>query len=407
MNIKILPFAVTTLLIAVGVIVVIAVMNVHSDCKHCSLSAHEFAFDLYKQLRKEAEKSNIFFSPYSIITTMEIVYEGARGTTAQELATSLSLQKNVQKRRAGSKSLFDILHKSNAPYTLSTANALWIDQDFKILAEYHSNAQTWYNAAINNVDFQHDSAQAEHIINAWVNQQTKGMIKTILEPNSLNALTRLVVTNAIYFKGKWSEPFNKQQTQQEAFFVNENTQVHVAMMHAVQDYAYTENDSMQMLELPYAGDDLSMIIVLPKEKNSKQLEQELNSKNFVAWKQELAKQKVNVHIPRITLDTSYGLVETCKHMGVHQAFDQNKADFSGIDGKRDLYIALINHKAALEVNEEGTEAAAATAAVMMMKSVRFEKPIPEFRADHPFIIMIEEKTTGVILFMGYIQNPSI
>lgn len=377
--------------------------------KTCLSFSNDFSFALYKNLMKDhdQEQKNIFFSPYSITTAIEVAYEGARGITADEFIEVFNFNRDNHVRRAENKKFLELLNEPKNDYTFLTANALWVEQSFNILPTYQTVAQKWYKATIKKVDFKHAPQKVETIINTWVQQQTHGMIPTILTPNSLNELTRLVITNAVYFKGSWSSPFDAQQTKEEDFFVNEKITKKISMMHTTQEYAYAENDSLQMIELNYTGKNLSMLIILPKEKKLAEIENMLTVENFESWKLDLVKKKVQVSIPRIKIESSYDLVETFKTMGIKKAFNPSKklgADFSGIDGKRDLYIALINHKAALEVNEEGTTAAASTAVVIMMKSM-MPRPTPIFHADHPFIIMIQEKTTGKILFMGRIVNP--
>jgi serpin B len=380
-----------------------------------STAAHaqepHFACDLYKALAQENNNKNICFSPFSVQTGIEMAYEGARGTTAQEIAQVLHLQKNNPQRRIEKKKTLDLLNPQDARYTLTCSNNIWIQKGFNVKKKYSLEIlQNFYNVQNQSIDFASNPRAAEETINATVSKQTLGHIPTILPAGSLSELTRLVLTNAIYFKGTWETPFDAANTTDAPFYGDEKTTVTVPMMHMPNGkYAYTENKYLQMVELDYASNALSMLILLPKEKNLENLEKELSPENLTAWREQLSRTTVNVYLPRFTFGTAYTLNDTLMDLGIKAAFSPATpllgANFSGIDGKKDLYISLVAHQATLEVNEEGTVATAATAVVMNMKSVRPQQAI-EFRADHSFIFLIQEKTTGTLLFMGRIVNPS-
>lgn len=372
-----------------------------------------FACDLYKALAADTDNKNknICFSPFSVQTGIEMAYEGAQGTTAQEIKMALHLKQHDTQRHTEKKQILDLLNEKQDAYTLTCSNNLWIQKGFPVKKRYTLEIlQNFYNTQDKVIDFAGNPRAAEQKINKVVNEQTLGHIPEILSSGSLSDLTRLVLTNALYFKGSWEKPFDSNNTSDESFTVDAKTKVTVPLMHIPNGkYLYAENNNLQMLELPYKGDALSMIIILPKEKNLSALEKQLSPHNLAQWQEELSFNTINLYLPRFTFGTAYILNDTLMNLGIHAAFTAPTknagADFSGIDGKRDLYISLVAHQATLEVNEEGTVATAATAVVMNMKSMRPQQAI-EFRADHPFIFFIKEKTTGTLLFMGRVVNPN-
>ena len=379
--------------------------TVHAQEQH-------FACDLYTTLAQAPsnKNKNICFSPFSIQTGLEMAYEGARGTTAQEIATVLHMQKNDLKRRTAKKQILELLNPHDAAYVVTYSNNVWIQSGFNVKKSYSRDIlQNFYNTQNIPVDFAQDPSAAENIINAKVSEQTLGHIPAILPAGSLDQLTRMVLTNAIYFKGIWETPFDKKDTLEAPFYLDTKTTVNVPFMHKAHGkYLYADHKDVQIIELNYAGDALSMIIILPHDRNLSELEKKLSSEQLASWRKELSRTTVNLHLPRFSFGTSYTLNNTLMDLGIQAAFSSARppkgADFSGIDGKKDLYISLIAHQATLEVNEEGTVATAATAVVMNMKSMR-PQPAVEFRADHPFIFLIQEKTTGTVLFMGRVVNP--
>ncbi|OGL38754.1 MAG: hypothetical protein A2042_09755 [Candidatus Schekmanbacteria bacterium GWA2_38_11] len=249
-------------------------------------------------------------------------------------------------------------------------------------------------------------------INSWVEDKTNDKIKNLFSPGSLNSLTRLVLTNAIYFKGDWVKQFNKNETRSEDFRVNQNQKVKVPMMKMTDENAefnYVQTDNLQILEMFYEGEELSMTVLLPKNDDLKSLEDLLSVENLEQWQGELEKQRVDVYLPKFTFDSKYSLGENLQEMGMSSAFippsKPGGADFSGISGQKDLYIDLIIHQAFVDVNEEGTEAAAATGISFTTESAE-PTVVPEFRADHPFIFFIQSQGTENILFMGKVVNPA-
>lgn len=368
---------------------------------------NQFAFDLYEKLN-EAESGNIFFSPYSITSSGAMVYEGARGQTADEMRKVFGYPADDTMRRSASAHIYNTINTPKKAYRLHTANALWSEQTYDFLPEYIDLAKDYFGATVKNMDFIGDPDGSEAEINDWVEQQTNGRIKDILSPGSIEPLTRLIVTNAIYFKGDWKHQFDKDETKKDDFRTATEQTVQVDMMHFSDDdidFNYTETDSLQMLELPYKGDDLSMILLLPKEDNGVTLadiESELSASMFSVLRNDMMSENVRIWMPKFEFDTKYDLEQTLIEMGMPTAFTSPGADFSGMDGTRELFIGKVVHQAFVKVDEEGTEAAAATAWGVVGAAIPKYK---EFRADHPFIFIIQQCDTGNILFLGRVVDP--
>ncbi|MCK4555225.1 MAG: serpin family protein [Candidatus Aenigmarchaeota archaeon] len=367
---------------------------------------NQFAFDLYSEFKDEED--NVFFSPYSISTALAMTYEGAKGETAKEMQTVLHIPEDSTIRMPAFARIYNEINKGDKKYKLSTANALWAQKDYGFLNEYTNNVEQYYGGKVTNLDFVGDTENSRQTINKWVEDQTNDKIKDLIPQGVLNALTRLVLTNAIYFKGTWAMQFDEKNTVDEEFTTSSGQTSKVPMMSLTGDDAkfnYAETNEAQILEMSYDGDELSMLILLPKENNLGAFEEALNSEKISEFKSMFKEQRVDVYIPKFKFETKYFMVETLKNMGMPTAFT-GAADFSGMDGTKSLYIAEVIHQAFVEVNEEGTEAAAATA-VLMERSSSFNKPkIPIFRADHPFIFIIQQKSTGNILFLGRVSDPS-
>ena len=370
---------------------------------------NQFAFEYYSHL-KNRETGNIFFSPFSISSALVMTYEGAREQTAKEMQSVLHFPADDNLRRTEYLKIFNELNKKDKKYELNIANALWAQEDYQFLSDYIDTVEKYYGGKTNNLDFVKDPEGSRVTINDWVEKQTKDKIKDLIPQGVINDMTRLVLTNAIYFKGEWVKQFDKENTTDEDFRINENDSVKVPMMQRTDEEAefnYAENKDLQILEMPYSGEDLSMLILLPKDDDLAKVENSLSIENLAQWKKDLKKQRVEVFVPKFKFETKYLMTEDLKAMGMPTAFGLG-ADFSGMDGKKDLFISEVIHQAFVEVNEEGTEAAAATGVVMMLGALPGEETkIPVFRADHPFIFLIQEKNSGNILFVGRVVNPAL
>jgi serpin B len=374
---------------------------------------NRFTFELYSNLDKDTGNSgkNIFFSPFSISTALALVYEGARGSTADQIQSVFHFPTDNASRRSEYSAVLAGLNEGNSGYTLSTANALWAEKTYSFLPEYTRVAKVYYDADTKNLDFVHQPEQSRNTINKWVADQTNDKIKDLLPAGSIDAATRLVITNAIYFKGMWVKQFEKDQTKDAPFTVAQGRSVTVRMMQRTDEdaiYNYMETSSMQVLEMPYTskgGKALSMLVILPKGESLNSVETSLAGSGLSDLKSKLTSQRVMVYFPKFKIETQYSLSKNLQSMGMPIAFSGN-ADFSGMDGTKDLAISDVVHKAFIDVNEEGTEAAAATGAVISLKAIADVNPVPVFRADHPFLFFIVDDDTGNILFMGRVTNPN-
>lgn len=371
-----------------------------------------FAFDLYQELTGDPEyrESNIFFSPSSISTALAITYEGARGQTAEQIRSVFHFPDNQSVLRHGYTDLIAQINSESNAYMLRTANALWAEQTYPFLTDYINTAERNYNANTTNLDFVHHPEESRVTINRWVEDQTEDRIKDLIPPGEINPNTALVITNAIYFKGIWVKQFDPALTRDAEFLTGSGAKVQVPMMQRTDDAAvfrYTETGSFQVLEMPYEsgdGTELSMLVMLPKDGSLDTFEKSLDAGTLQEIRKSLAYKIVRVYFPKFTMETKYFLPRTLSAMGMPTAFTAG-ADFSGMDGSRDLFITNVIHQAFVEVNEEGTEAAAATAVIMGKGAAPLEEKIPVFRADHPFILLIQDNETGNILFMGRVNNP--
>jgi len=367
-------------------------------------ASNQFALEMFSNLSND--KDNLFFSPYSIFTALGMTYEGARGKTADEIRSVFHFPADNQTRWSLFKALIDKLNSNSTGCNLSTANALWVQEGFQLLQTYIDALETYYRSSAFDVDFARALEESRLKINYWVENQTNGKIKDLFPAGSLDPATCLVLTNAIYFKGDWLKEFNQSLTQQRAFHPDPTRTVQVPMMvrnDKESSFNYADLDGLQALEMKYAGEKLSMLVLLPDGDGTSSIESALTPQKLNEWRGKLKEQRVDVHFPKFTLNTRYYLNNNLSKMGMPTAFSP-AADFSGIDGRTDLCIALVAHQAYVSVDEKGTEAAAAT-------GVSFTKgPIeplhPTFNADHPFIFIIQDRETGNILFMGKLLDPT-
>jgi serine protease inhibitor len=377
----------------------------HSSVETVVRGNTEFALDLYQRLR--TEEGNLFLSPYSISTVLAMTYAGARGSTETQMAQTLHFTLDQKRLHPAFASLEEGLKtvQEKGHILFKVANALWPQVGYPLLEEFLALTEEHYGVLTAPVDYG-DSEAARRKINAWVEGRTQEKIRELIPQGILNALTRLVLTNAVYFKGKWASQFEKGSTRDAPFWIAPRRSVKVPMMTQEHTFRYGDSDSLQTLELPYVGDDLSMIVLLPKKVDGLvELETALTVENLEKWMGGLGKTRVRVFLPRFKVSRGFGLNDTLASMGMVDAFDDSKANFSGMDGNENwLYIAAVLHKAFVDVNEEGTEAAAATAAAMAARGI--PPPAPVFRADRPFVFLIRAGRTGSILFLGRVVNPT-
>jgi serpin B len=368
--------------------------------------SNRFAVDLYRALR--SRPGNVTISTASISNALALTYEGARGTTASEMASALHFPTDREQMRHG---FHDLLTRINGdgsprPYQLNAANSLWRQIGDPYLPEYLQVVSENYGADLKSVDFRSNAALACRTINAWVDGKTNHLISELLSSTDVNSSTSLVLINTLYFKGTWQEPFLKAATTPAEFHVTSDKTVSAPLMRQTHSFRYVDTSDVQVLELPYQGGDYAMIVVLPRQIDAlPRLEETLTLDRIETWVGKLASRKVAVELPRLKLNCSVELSKSLASLGMPSAFTSS-ADFSGIDGKGGLFISAVVHQVVINVDEEGTEAAAATGVTMKRLAVKQEQPT-SFRADHPFLYMIRDLKTGGILFMGRVVNPNL
>jgi serpin B len=376
-----------------------------ADRKVVVAGNNAFAVALYGQLRNQS--GNLFFSPESISTALAMAYAGARGDTAFQMAKTLHFTLPLDQLNPAMGALLGDLNTTHQNYQLNVANALWAQQGYTFLDSFLNVLKTDYGAGLNQVNFKGATEAARLTINQWVEKKTQDKIKDLLQPGALRSDTRLVLTNAIYFKGDWETQFDKAQTRDEAFFLSPSQTTTTPLMHREGGFSYFSGGTFQALEIPYKSKELSIIIFLPKDRGGlSELEQSLTASNLQQWLQQLRPvPKVIVTLPKFKSTQQFELGSTLRAMGMPAAFG-GSADFSGMTGKRDFAISEVIHKAYIDVNEEGTEAAAATSVTMRTMAMRpVEQAPPVFRADHPFVFLIRDNRSDSILFMGRMANP--
>jgi len=409
---------ISIIFLSIGIIVAILISSqslkansadhISNDLKNMAKANNKFAFELYSQLSK-SEKGNIFYSPLSIFTALAMTYEGARGQTADEMKSALHFSTNSISRQ-NFVYIYNEFNKKNKDYELKMLNNLWLQKGYNVLKTYKDNVKKYYSGEITNLDFINETEKSRQAINDLIRKNTNNKIRDLLSPDSVKPLTRLIITNAIYFKESWQWEFDKSKTKEQNFRINETKAIRTKMMSIQPDevkFNYADLGNLQILELPYKGEKNSMLILLPSG-DIKELENSLTEEKLVEYKNKMQKTKFDsIYIPKFKFELGYDkLKENLKEMGIISAFENTKADFSAITGNRELFISDIVHKAHIEVDEKGTEAAAATAAVMTFTAMP-DAPEPiVFKADHPFIFIIQEKNTGIILFIGKVLDPT-
>ena len=373
-----------------------------ADPAGAATAVNRFGLALQKTLPKPAE--NLVYSPFSIASALSMTLAGARGQTASQIAAALDLRTGQESVHADMKELVALLGSDLEGDKLAIANALWPQQGAPILKPFVDTVQQNYRAESRELDFQRNAEPSRQEINRWVSDHTAGKIPELLPQGVITALTRLVLTNAVYFKGTWATEFDPKRTSDEPFHLNSGSTVPVAMMHRSGRYIYLENGELQALELPYQGGRLSMVILLPgKQDGLAKLESALTPQTLGTWTQSGISRQVDVTMPKFKVESSFSLNDALMRLGVKDAFS-NAADFSGINGNRTLSLSAVVHQAVIEVNEKGTEAAAATGAVIGLTSAMPSQPAV-FRADHPFFYVIRDRKTKCVLFAGRVVNP--
>lgn len=387
------------------------------------LANNSFAVDYYNKLDSGKNQSgkNLFFSPFSISTALAMTYEGADGLTAEEMRNVFYFSENDNERRAAFANVYNNLNKSASKgnYKINIANALWNEQTYKFKESFYDIIEKYYYGKSIPVDFMYAPEEQRQKINLWVEDQTNKKIVELLPKNSILEDTRLVLVNAIYFKGDWNNKFDEKNTYTKEFSVNESTKKDTQMMYQKYEFNYYEDNSFQYVELPYKGEDISMVIMLPKnlypdcgeEFTDCQGSPQINygfkipsASELSELKTKMSTQKVEIHLPKFKFSTNYQMKNDLKEMGLKEAFT-DEANFSKMDERNFVKIGEIYHQAFIEVNEEGTEAAAATAVVVVQKTSIEQNPV--INANHPFAFYIQDNVSGEILFLGKIVDPTL
>ncbi len=371
-----------------------------------------FVFDLYQQLK--SEEGNLFYSPYSISLALAMTYAGARGETEAQMADALdfllsqdelhpafnALSLELDSRGQGAEG------KDGEGFRLNIVNAIWGQKDYEFLADFLDLLAVNYGAGLRVLDFMGAPEESRLTINDWVADQTEGRIEDLIPEGAISPLTRLVLTNAIYFNAKWLRTFEANMTHDGSFYLLDGSELTVPMMSQGEHFKYAEGDGYQAIELRYDGDELSMVILLPESGKFESFEAALDAETVETIIDDMEYQRVELTMPKFEFEASFNLNEALSALGMPIAFSDTQADFSGIsDGPEPLFISDVIHKAFVAVDEEGTEAAAATA-VIVGESAMPPEPEVEFTADRPFIFLIRDIETGTILFVGRTLDPS-
>ncbi|MDH3209715.1 MAG: serpin family protein [Burkholderiaceae bacterium] len=370
-----------------------------------------FAVELYGQLRSQS--GNLFFAPASISTALAMTYAGAKGATADEIANTLHFTLPADKLHPAMGALQRGLNAQHDGYQLRLANAVWIQQGYTLIDEFLALTSSHYGAGLHEADFTNAAEAARLTINQWVESQTQHKIKDMLQPGTIKPATRIMLTNAIYFKGDWKLPFNKEATRVEEFQVAVGSRAKTPLMQRTAKFNYLDGGTFQALELPYKGGELSMVVLLPNASDGMpNLEQSLSPAKLQQWLNQLTQpSEVTVTLPKFKIEATFQLSDSLQALGMKQPFDPELADFSGIAPREqmqhegNLYLDNVIHKAFVDVNEQGSEAAAATS-VAIAKSISLDALPIIFRADHPFVFLIRDNRSGAILVMGRLTDPS-
>ena len=383
-------------------LIFISTLSINTQTIDLTGSLNSYSFDLYREIKVKDE--NLFFSPVSTYLALMIAYEGAHADTKHEFDVVLHIDNPDLLNDIEGFSSNLITWKDSSNF-LNISNAVWIQNKFKIDSTYQTNVQKKYKADVRSVDFvkKHETASE---INNWVSEKTNNLFKNIVSTNDINEYTRLIISNAIYFIGKWAEEFERRLTKPDDFYSISNDLVQIDFMNQTEFLGYFENDEIQFVSIPYKGNDKSFCIILPQKRYGiAEIENELDEALLNKIFNNLEYTKVILSIPKFKLETSYSLIEPLKKLGLKAAFTSN-ADFSGITTEEPLLINKINHKAYIEIDEEKTVAAAVTTVELM--SVTAVGPVPKpkiFKADHPFIFLILDNKTKGIIFMGRYAKP--
>ncbi|MEX0776608.1 MAG: serpin family protein [Phycisphaeraceae bacterium] len=410
----------------------LALARGENDARELAACSNSFGINLYQHLA--TGPGNVFISPHSMHAVLSMTLLGAKGPTAEQIASVLTLVTMehlpaqdglpapwIKKLMPEMIQAYPLLlggtpnmaginpreDDKDRGFQLKTVNTVWAQKGYPFRKEYLDSLKGTFDSGLREVDFVQDPEGSRTTINAWVQEETKDKIKDLLPKGIIDQLTRLVLTNAVYFKADWISPFAKEATKDAPFTLADGKSVDVPTMHQAAHFQYFENVAVQGVTLPYQGKQVSMTIVLPrKAAGLAEVEKDLTADGLGNWIKDAKRRKVVLALPRFKFESSYDMIPPLKKLGMVDAFVPGKADFSGIDGTRELYVTAVVHKTFVAVDEKGTEAAAATAVVIGLRSAPMPEETVEFKADHPFMFVIRHEPTGTILFMGRMTDPT-
>ena len=379
----------------------LSVKALTADQKRAAADTTEFALKLYARLRKA--QGNLFLSPWSITTALGMTYAGAQGPTAREMARAMSFHLEPSKLHPAIGALSARLAAGKG-YELAIANRIYAYQGLGLRPGYVSLLKQDYGVSVKTLNFKEQPDASRRTINRWVKAQTRNRIPKLLHKPDIDKDSRMVLVNAIYFKGKWARRFDPKQTRPQPFHLTASRSVKVPLMHQTAPFGYVSTGDVSVLELPYQG-GLSMVVLLPKKRDGlAALEKSLDPRKLPSLLSPLPKRKVKVWLPKFHLSSHFNLKQQLQALGMGRAFT-DRADFRGMEPGRKLKISKVIHQANCDVGEQGTVAAAATAVIMAVRGMARPPAIPEFRADHPFLFLIRDPKSGVILFLGRVVDP--
>jgi serpin B len=391
-----------------GLLSMVTLSNAQTSPPAAATANNTFAMDLYARISHR--EGNLCVSPYSISSALEMASAGAAGQTQQQMLSVLHWTQTPAALPHAAAALASAIKSGEAKQggaQIDIANSLFGQQGFPYRQEFLALLSKEYAAPLQTVDFAGHPRESAEKINHWAAEQTHDRIKQTIDPSSLLPSTRLVLVNAVYFKADWIEKFEKRATSDKPFFVDGKDSANVSTMQQTHGFNYFQNDSMQMMEMPYVG-GCSMLVLLPRAHDGlPALENSLTADSFDTWLKQMQPQLLRVDLPRFQIEGSFQMKGPLAELGMTDAFDPHKADFSDITTAQKLVIDQVIHKTFIKLDEAGTEAAAVTAVTAVAASVMRQKP-PEpivFQADHPFLYVLRHQATGTILFMGRITNP--
>jgi serpin B len=368
----------------------------------------DFAMTLHKQLA--AKGGNAFFSPYSISNALAMTYAGAKNETADQMKTTLRFNLADNRLHPAFGKLSGLMEgNGKRPFQLTIANRLWGERTLNFFPEFLAINKDSYGAGMEQVDFKGNPEEARKMINDWVEKKTNQKIKDLIPPKGVSPITRLVLTNAIFFKASWHVPFDEKKTKDETFYLADGTEIKTPLMHSKANLRFADHGDFTICELPYEKHEASMLVILPKKKDGLgEVEKKLTPAALAEWMKPLAGHDVDLKFPKFKMTSSFSLGDHLKEMGMVLPFDKVNADFKGMASNPDgnHYIFAVLHKAFLGVDEKSTEAAAATAVIVnKFKSKPKLPPEATFHVDRPFMLLIRDHATGSILFMGRVVDP--